>query len=85
LTIIEIGNFKNLDIMTRLINEIPVKFTDVNLENKLITAQTLKIKCIKRLQQLHSMQNLDMFQINEVQELLEKINRSINVLELQIQ
>ncbi len=70
--------------MNRLINEIPVKYTDVHLENKLILLQSTKIKCITRLQQLHRMENIDMFLVNDVQCLLEKINRQIDVIEMHL-
>lgn len=70
--------------MKRSIFDIPVVYTDLTLQDKLIKAQSEKIKCINRLKQLHSMNDLDMFQIHDVQVLLERINLTIDVIELQM-
>lgn len=70
--------------MKRSIFDITVKYTDLTLQDKLIKAQSEKIKCINRLKQLHSMKDLDMFQIHDVQVLLERINLTIDVIELQM-
>lgn len=63
------------------INNLPVKYTDISLRDKQIKLQEEKIKCIVRLQQLHSMANLDMFTINDVQKRLANISRQIDVIE----
>ena len=70
--------------MKRSIFDIPVEYTGLTLQDKLIKAQSEKIKCINRLKQLHSMNDLDMFQIHDVQVLLERINLTIDVIELQM-
>ena len=70
--------------MKRSIFDISVEYTDLTLQDKLIKAQSEKIKCINRLKQLHSMNDLDMFQIHDVQVLLERINLTIDVIELQM-
>lgn len=70
--------------MSSRFNNLPVSYTNLSLQDKLIKLQSEKIKCINRLHKLHCMDDLDMFQIHEVKKYLDQINRCLDVIELQM-